>query len=122
MVRKWEIYFIGLDPISGSEQGGKRPVLVISNDAVNKNLPIFTCIPFSSLKENEKVYPTEVFLKKEESGLNKDSVLMIHQIRTVSIKRIINSKINEIKNPIIRKRINDAIKEYFEFDDSMFSC
>ena len=122
MVRKWEIYFISLDPISGSEQGGKRPVLVISNDAVNKNLPIFTCIPFSSLKENEKVYPTEVFLKKEESGLNKDSVLMIHQIRTVSIKRIINSKINEIKNPIIRKRINDAIKEYFEFDDSMFSC
>lgn len=121
MVKKWEIYFINLDPSNGSEQGGKRPVLVISNDAVNNHLPIFTCIPFSSVKEGDKIYPTEIFLTKEESGLSKDSVLMLQQIRTVSVGRIINRKISEIKRASLRDRINNAIKEFFELDNNYYS-
>ena len=121
MVKKWEIYFINLDPSNGSEQGGKRPVLVISNDAVNNHLPIFTCIPFSSVKEGDKIYPTEIFLTKEESGLSKDSVLMLQQIRTVSVGRIINRKISEIKKASLRDRINNAIKEFFELDNNYYS-
>ena len=50
MVKKWDIWFLNPDPVQGSEQRGIRPVLVISNDAVNDNLTIFTCIPFSSVK------------------------------------------------------------------------
>ena len=50
MVKKWEIWFLNLDPTTGSKQRRIRPVLVISNDAVNDNLTIFTCIPFSSYK------------------------------------------------------------------------
>ena len=88
MVRKWDIYFLDLDPTRGSEQKGTRPILVISNDAVNSNLPIFTCIPFSSVKPGAKIYPTEVYISAEESGLPKDSVLMLQQIRTVSASRI----------------------------------
>ena len=120
MVKKWDIYFISLDPIIGSEQGGERPVLVISNDMVNDNLPIFTCIPFSSIKENEKIYPTELYLTTEETGLNKNSVLMIHQIRTISNSRVIGKKISEIKDRKIKEKINDAIKEFFEFDNASF--
>lgn len=118
MVKKWDIYFISLDPILGSEQGGKRPVLVISNDMVNTNLPIFTCIPFSSVKEGEKIYPTEVYLTSVETGLNKNSVLMIHQIRTISKERIIGNKISIITDKEIKDKINDALKDYFEFDYS----
>ncbi len=115
MVKKWDIYFLNLNPTKGSEQRGTRPVLVVSNDAVNKNLPIFTCIPFSSVKEGAKIYPTEVFLSKETSGLTKDSVLMIQQIRTVSRERISGSdKVSEIKNPETQSKINHAIMEYFE--------
>ena len=118
MVKKWDIYFISLDPITGSEQGGKRPVLVISNDMVNDNLPIFTCIPFSSIKDNKKIYPTEIYLTSEETGLNKNSVLMIHQIRTISNSRIIGKKLSEIKSIELREKINEGIKEFFELDDS----
>ena len=50
MVKKWEIYFLDFDPIKGSEQQGARPALVVSNDSVNKHLPIFTVLPFSSVK------------------------------------------------------------------------
>lgn len=119
MVKKWDIVFISLDPITGSEQGGKRPVLVISNNMVNNNLPIFTCIPFSSIKGNEKIYPTELYLSSEESGLNKNSVLMIHQIRTVSSSRVIGKKLSEIKDNHLKDKINEAIKDYFELDSQL---
>ena len=115
MVKKWDIVFISLNPVEGSEQGGKRPALVISNDGVNKNLPIITCIPFSSVKDNELIYPTEVYFEKEELGLNKDSVLMLHQIRTISKNRIIG-KISEVKKDEYKRRIEENLKKYFELD------
>lgn len=114
MVKKWEIYFLDLDPTKGSEQRGKRPILVISNDAVNSNLPVFTCIPFSSVKPGAKIYPTEVFLSAAQSGLSKDSVLMLQQIRTVSNTRIVGNKIGEITDEELKEKINQALIMYFE--------
>jgi len=114
MVKKWEIWYLGLDPAEGREQRGKRPVLVISNNAVNDNLSVFTCIPFSSVKPGMKQYPTEVFLTKEESGLSKDSVLMLQQIRTVSVHRLCGSKLSVITDSNIKKRINNSLTDYFE--------
>jgi len=116
MVKKWEIYYLDLDPTKGSEQKGTRPILVISNDAVNSNLPVLTCIPFSSVKPGAKIYPTEVFLSTEDSGLPKDSVLMLQQIRTVSIDRISGNRIGEIKDEEIKAKINQALILYFELD------
>ena len=116
MVKKWDIYYLNLDPTQGREQRGTRPVLVISNDAVNKNLPVFTCIPFSSVKPGAKVYPTEVFLTATESGLSKDSVLMLQQIRTVSSSRIFGDKVSEIKDFTLKIKINQALLMYFELN------
>ena len=116
MVRKWDIYFLDLDPTRGSEQKGTRPILVISNDAVNSNLPIFTCIPFSSVKLGAKIYPTEVYFSAEESGLPKDSVLMLQQIRTVSASRISGERVSAINDIVLREKINQALKMYFELD------
>lgn len=114
MVKKWEVYYLNLNPATGSEQKGTRPVLVISNDAVNSNLPVFTCIPFSSLKPDDTIYPTEVFLDAKDSGLPKNSVLMLQQIRTVSNGRIAGDKVSEIKDMTIRDKINQALISYFE--------
>ena len=116
MVKKWDIYYLNLDPTKGSEQRGIRPILVISNDAFNRHLPVFTCIPFSSVKPGAKVYPTEVFLTAQESGLAKDSVLMLQQIRTVSNVRISGPKISEISDEKLKSRINQALRLYFELD------
>lgn len=116
MVRKWEIFYVNLDPSQGSEQKGSRPVLVISNDAVNANLPVFTCIPFSSVKPQAKVYPTEVFLTSSDSGLKKDSVLMLQQIRTLSLDRVIEGKAGEIVDDEVKNKVNQALLMYFELD------
>ncbi len=114
MVKKWTIFFANLDPIKGSEQRGIRPVLVVSNDAVNDNLPIVTIVPFSSVKQGAKIYPTEVYLSMQESGLTKDSVLMLHQIRTISKERLIGKPASQIVDKEIKQKINKAFMEYFE--------
>ena len=115
MVTKWSIYWADLNPIKGSEQSGSRPVLVISNDIANKLLPVITILPLSSVKENARVYATEIFLAKEVTSLSKISVAMIHQIRTISKDRI-DKPCGYINDQRIRQAINDTIKQYFELE------
>ena len=113
-ISKWEIYFCNLNPAEGSEQQGVRPVIIISNDAVNYNLPVSTAIPLSSAKPDDKIYPTEIFLPADITGLKKDSVAMLQQIRTISHSRLKN-KSGIIENKDYREKIIEALKAYFEF-------
>lgn len=113
MVNKWEIYFCNLDPTEGSEQKGRRPVLVISTDSVNHNLTVSTVLPLSSVKENDRIYPTEVLLPVSVSGLPKLSVAMVQQIRTVSHSRLQN-KVSMITDEETRQKVSTAISDYFD--------
>ncbi|MEN6316598.1 MAG: type II toxin-antitoxin system PemK/MazF family toxin [Clostridiaceae bacterium] len=115
MVEKWSLYWVSLDPVVGSEQAGTRPVLVISNNAVNEILPVITVLPVSSVKGQGRVYPTEIYLPMSKTSLPKDSIAMVHQIRTVSKERL-GKNCGVINDNIIRNSINNVIKEYFELD------
>jgi len=113
VVNKWEIYFCNLNPVQGSEQQGKRPVIVVSNDIVNHILPVSTVLPLSSVKAGDKIYPTEVYLSAKISGLPRDSVAMCQQIRTVSHDRLENlvSNLNDIS---LQDEIKEALRQYLE--------
>ena len=113
MVNKWEIYFCNLDPTIGSEQRGTRPVLIISTDAVNHNLPVSTVLPLSSVKKGSSIYPTEILLSTEETGLPKISVAMVQQIRTISHNRLTN-KVGIISDEHTRDNILEACRNYFD--------
>ena len=113
VVNKWEIYFCDLNPARGSEQQGVRPVIIISNDSVNHNLPVSTVIPLSSIKSTDKIYPTEINLPGIITGLPKDSVAMLQQIRTVSHARLTN-KAGNINDNLYKEKILEVIKSYFE--------
>ena len=113
MVKMWSVYWTNLDPIIGSEQAGTRPSLVISNDTVNEVMPVVTVLPLSSIKKSSRIYPTEVFLPQTLSSLPKDSVAMIHQIRTIAKARI-GSKCGDINDESIRANIKYVIRQYFE--------
>ena len=113
MVDKWDIRFCTLDPTQGSEQKGTRPVLVVSNDAVNHAIPVSTVLPLSSLKPGDKVYPTEVLLAAGLTGLPKDSVAMVQQIRTVAHHRLA-ALAGRLDDEWARGQILDAIRLYFE--------
>lgn len=87
-LRKWYVYRASLDPVVGSEQGKSRPVLVISEDDINNLLNIVNIIPLTSRKDGRIIYPNEALIPAELSGLEKDSVALCHQIRTLDKKRL----------------------------------
>jgi len=107
MTRKGEIFLANLEPIKGSEQGGVRPVLIIQNDISNKYSPI-TIIAAITSKIYKKEFPTNVFISKADSGLDKDSTIMFNQIRTIDKSRLIK-KVGEL-DALLMKRANMALK------------
>lgn len=88
MIKKGEIYYADLSPVVGSEQGGVRPVLIIQNDVGNNHSPttIVACI---TTKPTKAKMPTHVWLN-EGSGLPKESMVMLEQIRTIDKSRLKN--------------------------------
>lgn len=87
MVKRGDIYFAELNPVIGSEQGGFRPVLVIQNDIGNQFSPTTIVAAITSQISKAKL-PTHVELPAPKSGLDKDSVLLAEQIRTIDKARL----------------------------------
>jgi mRNA interferase MazF len=110
---QWGIFWADLNPSKGSEQAGKRPVLVISSEEVNQSLPIVTIISLTSVKPGRKVYPIEVFLDAADTGLPKESIAMAHQIRAISKERL-GLKCGSIEIVERREEIKKVIKTYLD--------
>jgi len=89
MVFRWSVFLANLDPVIGSEQGKTRPVLVISEEGINQVLSIVNVLPITSRKENRRIYPNEVLLAGGLGGLEKESIILCQQIRTLDKKRLI---------------------------------
>jgi mRNA interferase MazF len=86
--RKWSIWRASLDPVVGSEQGKSRPVIIVSEDDINNLLNIVNIIPVTSRKPNRIIYPNEVLIPAKLYGLEKESIALCHQIRTIDKKRL----------------------------------
>lgn len=74
--------------VVGSEQGGFRPCVVLSNDICNMVSPTITVAPIST-KIHKMRLPTHIYLPKEKYGLYEDSFIMVEQIRTIDKRRIV---------------------------------
>jgi mRNA interferase MazF len=86
-VKRGDIFYADLSPVVGSEQGGIRPVIIIQNDVGNKYSPTVIVAAITS-QINKAKLPTHVEISSEEYGLNKDSVVLLEQIRTLDKKRL----------------------------------
>jgi len=107
IIKRGEIFLANLEPVEGSEQGGIRPVLIIQNDSSNIYSPV-TIVAAITSKVYEKEYPTNVFLLKKDSKLDKDSTILLNQIRTLDKRRLIR-KVSSLDN-FIMKKVDFAIK------------
>src|SRR5580692_5355093 len=83
-----ELYQANLDPVAGAEQGGTRPVLIVSRDALNANAPIVIIVPLTSRENKKRLYPTHVELAAGEGSLAKNSVVLCEQVRAISKNRL----------------------------------
>ena len=86
-IKRGEIYFVNLNPVKGREQKGERPVLVISNDAINTSPLVVTVIAGTSGKNISKDYPTNIRISAAESNLSYETVFMCFQIRSLDHNR-----------------------------------
>ncbi len=107
--RKWDILRANLDPVIGSEQGKSRPVLVISENDINSLLNIVNIIPLTSRKEGRTIYPNEVIISHSKYGLEKESIVLCHQIRTIDKKRL-SKHYGHLSEKSIQKEIIEALK------------
>ena len=86
-IKRGDIYYAELNPVIGSEQGGTRPVLIISNDIGNRHSPTVIVAAITSRVHTKAKLPTHTAIKDFE-GLNKDSIILLEQIRTIDKKRV----------------------------------
>ena len=105
-ISRGDIYYADLSPVVGSEQGGVRPVLVVQNNVGNKYSPTVIIAAITSQLTKAKL-PTHIELAKEESLLNKDSVVLLEQVRTLD-KRRLKEKVSCLSENIMQ-RVDVAI-------------
>jgi mRNA interferase MazF len=85
-MKRGDVYLVDFEPSVGSEIRKTRPALIVSCNEANKHLRTVTVIPFSS--KVEKVFPFEVLVESEESGLDRNSKLKVPQMRAVDKSRL----------------------------------
>ncbi len=86
-VRRGDIFYADLSPVVGSEQGGIRPVLIVQNDVGNKYSPTVIAAAITSQTEKTNL-PTHITVASYECGLQRDSIVLLEQIRTLDKRRL----------------------------------
>ncbi|WP_147804457.1 type II toxin-antitoxin system PemK/MazF family toxin [Alkalicoccus halolimnae] len=106
IVKRGDVYFADLSPVVGSEQGGVRPVLVIQNDIGNRFSPTVIVAAITAQIQKAKL-PTHVEINAERYGFDRDSVILLEQIRTIDKQRL-TDKITQLDDNMMLK-VNDAL-------------
>ena len=114
-MRRGEVYFVNLDPAMGREQAGRRPVLVVSDDAINSKPLVVTVVAGSNGEHWSVDYPTNVRVSAAESGLPKETVFICFQLRSLDHARFVDSKAKQAipaakLSPRTMTRIDIAIR------------
>ena len=104
-MNRGEIYYADLSPVIGSEQGGYRPVLILQNNKGNKYSTTVIVAPISS-RMTKNDLPTHVII--EPIFLEKKSVILLEQIRTIDKKRL-DERLGCLSSDTMEK-VNIAIK------------
>jgi mRNA interferase MazF len=112
-MKRGEIYYGNLSPTVGSEMDKRRPVLVVSNDANNRAADTVTILPITS--NVTRVYPFEVLINPEDSGLPKPSKVQAQQIRTISKQHLGGDAVGKL-NPEVMQLVDAALKLHLKLD------
>ena len=110
-VKRGDIYYADLSPVVGSEQGGVRPVLIIQNDTGNRYSPTVIAAAITSQTGKARL-PTHIALPVNENcGLNRDSIILLEQVRTLDKKRL-RERMGHVEEQVMEK-VDTAIAVSF---------
>lgn len=109
-MRQGEIWYADLNPSKGSEQSGLRPIVIVSGNLLNQNLPIVIAIPLTTKVKGYKGNP--VLSPNKINGLKNESEMLVFHVRSISKERLVNRvgkiEILQLENAI--KTLNDLLK------------
>ncbi len=107
IVKRGDVFFADLSPVVGSEQGGVRPVLVIQNDIGNRFSPTVIVAAITAQIQKAKL-PTHIEIHAKQHGFDRDSVVLLEQIRTIDKQRL-TDKITHLDEDTLQ-RIDEALQ------------
>jgi len=110
-MRRGEIWLVDLDPVRGTEANKRRPAIIVSNDAANTTAEqlgrgVVTVVPVTS--NLRRVYPFQILLPAEETGLRTDSKALAEQVRSVDAQRL-SSQVANVP-PQLMAELGDALR------------
>ena len=114
-VRRGDIFYADLSPVIGSEQGGVRPVLIVQKDLGNKYSPTVIAAAITSRQQKANI-PTHIAIGAEATGLSKDSVVLLEQVRTID-KRRLKEKMGTV-DEVSMSKVNEAISISFGINNN----
>ena len=99
VVQRGQIYWCGLDPIRGHEQGSTRPVVVVSSDSYNgTQSPLAAIVPLTRAPMKN---PVHLRLAPEDTGLDTESTALIDHARFIDRDRLRGAPIGRLKLPAL---------------------
>lgn len=108
-IQRGDIYFVNLSPVHGREQAGRRPVLILSIDTINR-LPLVVTVVVGTKGENiMRDYPTNVRVSAAESGLPIETVFLCFQLRSLDPSRFAGPPAGKVSRAVL-ERIETAVR------------
>ncbi|MEA4833218.1 Endoribonuclease EndoA [bioreactor metagenome] len=105
-VKRGDIYYADLSPVVGSEQGGIRPVVIVQNDIGNRHSPTVIAAAITSRTDKTRL-PTHIEVYADKYGLEKDSVILLEQVRTIDKTRL-KERMGHLEDDLMQK-VNEAL-------------
>lgn len=120
-MKRGDVYDARLDPIEGSEQGGVRPVIIVSRDAINATSTLVIAVPCTTYRGQRELYPSQILITAPDGGLSRDTVALGEQIRAVSKSRLFRFRgtLSEAMIAQLNKALLIAIDLPGQFDDDI---
>lgn len=109
-IKRGDVFFADLSPVVGSEQGGTRPVLVIQNDIGNRFSPTVIIAAITAQIQKAKL-PTHVEIDAERYHFERDSVILLEQVRTIDKSRL-TDKITQL-DEFLMEQVDEALEISF---------
>ena len=109
-IKRGDVFFADLSPVVGSEQGGTRPVLVIQNDIGNRFSPTVIIAAITAQIQKAKL-PTHVEIDAARYGFERDSVILLEQVRTIDKSRL-TDKITQL-DEFLMEQVDEALEVSF---------
>jgi mRNA interferase MazF len=109
-MERGDVCWFDPDPALGSEQGGRRPAVIVSRDAINRSTPVVVVIPLTTWR-GKRLYPSDVLVHAPEAGLQLDSVALGLRVRSVDRQRL-GERLGRL-SPATMRAVDEAIRIVF---------